>query len=223
MAAAIPSDLKVADVPVATLASDFGTEDPTKFSEHVNGSTSPVDSVMSPLSPGDVPVEVEEYDMLIIGAGISGINTAYRFKSAFPKKSYVVLEARANMGGTWDLMRYPGIRSDSDLHTFGFAWRPWSFGNPIAEGGLIVQYLKECAAAEGVDQKIKYKHKLKEARWQSRDQSWTLSVEVTNDNGSTYRKLFRGKFMVLGTGYYDYDTPLQAKIPGLDNFKGRVV
>jgi cation diffusion facilitator CzcD-associated flavoprotein CzcO len=213
------------DVPVATLASDFGTEDATKFSEHVNGSSSPVDSVMSPLSDLDKPspTEVEEYDMVIIGAGISGINTAYRFKTAFPKKSYVVLEARANMGGTWDLMRYPGIRSDSDLHTFGFAWRPWSFPNPIAEGGLIVKYLKECATAEGVDKNIRYKHKLKSASWQSRESAWTLSAEVTNEDGTIATKLFRGKFMVLGTGYYDYDTPMEAKIPGIGNFKGRVV
>src|ERR1700750_1842929 len=120
-------------------------------------------------------------------------------------------------------MRYPGIRSDSDLHTFGFSWRPWMYSNPIAEGPLIVKYMKECAAETGIDQHIRYRHKLLSARWLSREQAWTLTVEVTNDDGSKTQKYFRGKFMVLGTGYYDYDTPLEANIPGLNNFKGRVI
>jgi cation diffusion facilitator CzcD-associated flavoprotein CzcO len=134
-------------------------------------------------------------------------------------------------------MRYPGIRSDSDLYTFGFAWRPWTYDNPIAEGPLIVKYMKECTAETGIDKHIRYNHKLKKAVWQSRSQNWTLSVEVNSDTSSsstssssssptvttTTTKLFRGKFMVLGTGYYDYDTPLETTIPGLDTFNGTVL
>jgi cation diffusion facilitator CzcD-associated flavoprotein CzcO len=120
-------------------------------------------------------------------------------------------------------MRYPGIRSDSDLYTFGFAWRPWKYSTPIAEGPLIKKYLKECAEEEGIDKNILYKHKLKTAKWLSREQTWTLTVEANNDDGSKHQKYFRGKFVVLGTGYYDYDTPLQTTIPGMKNFKGKVI
>lgn len=146
------------------------------------------------------PVEVSDYDMVIVGAGISGINMAYRFQEHFRKGTYIILEARNAMGGTWDLMKYPGIRSDSDLHSFGFEWKPWSEENPIAEGGKIVRYLEEAAAENGIDKKIHYQHKVKKTNWSSREQKWTLEVEATGEDGETTKKLFRGKFMVLGTG-----------------------
>jgi cation diffusion facilitator CzcD-associated flavoprotein CzcO len=144
--------------------------------------------------------EIEDYDFLIVGAGISGINMSYRFQQHFPKKSYVVLEQRENMGGTWDLMRYPGIRSDSDLHTFGFAWRPWEEKVPIAEGYKILRYMKESASMYGIDKKILYRHKIREANWNSREQAWTLTAEVTNTDGSKKTKFFRAPFLVMGTG-----------------------
>lgn len=146
------------------------------------------------------PVEVIDYDMVIVGAGISGINMAYRFQEHFRKGTYIILEARKAMGGTWDLMKYPGIRSDSDLHSFGFEWKPWSEENPIAEGGKIVRYLKEAAAESGIDKKIQYQHKVKKTNWISREQKWTLEVEATGEDGEKTKKLFRGRFMVLGTG-----------------------
>jgi cation diffusion facilitator CzcD-associated flavoprotein CzcO len=165
----------------------------------------------------------EDVDMLIIGAGISGINMAYRTKTMLKNKSYVILERRESMGGTWDIMRYPGIRSDSDLYTFGFAWKPWPFDTPIAEGGLIVKYMKECAASEGIDKHIRYRHKVLEGRWQTREQAWTVKAEAIAEDGTKSVKYYRGKFLVLGTGYYDYDTPLQTVIPGIQDFKGKVV
>jgi cation diffusion facilitator CzcD-associated flavoprotein CzcO len=146
------------------------------------------------------PIEVVDYDVVIIGAGISGINMAYRVQTNFPDRKYVILEARKAMGGTWDLMKYPGIRSDSDLHTFGFAWKPWTEKVPIAEGAKIVNYLKQCSAEYGIDKKIEYRHKVKECRWQSREQRWTLSVEATGEDEVVTKKLFRGQFIVLGTG-----------------------
>jgi cation diffusion facilitator CzcD-associated flavoprotein CzcO len=146
------------------------------------------------------PVEVSNYDMIIVGAGISGINMAYRFQEHFRKGTYIILEARKAMGGTWDLMKYPGIRSDSDLHSFGFEWKPWAEENPIAEGGKIVRYLKEAAAENGIDKKIMYQHKVKKANWVSREQKWTVEVEATGEGGDATKKLFRGRFMVLGTG-----------------------
>jgi cation diffusion facilitator CzcD-associated flavoprotein CzcO len=151
----------------------------------------------------DIPFtpQVHNLDMVIVGAGISGINAAYRYQTAFPSSPYVVLEARMCMGGTWDLMRYPGIRSDSDLYTFGFAWRPWPNQTPIAEAGEILEYMNESAAQYGIDKRILYSHKLREARWTSKEQQWTLDVKVTNDIGKESTKRFRAKYIVLGTGY----------------------
>ncbi|KAE9962480.1 hypothetical protein BLS_000266 [Venturia inaequalis] len=169
------------------------------------------------------PIGVSDYDLVIVGAGISGINMAYRFQEHFRTGTYIVLEARKAMGGTWDLMKYPGIRSDSHLHSFGFEWKPWSEENPIAEGGKIVRYLKEATAENGIDEKIHYQHKVTKTSWQSREQKWTLEVDATGEAGEITKKLFRGKFMVLGTGYYDYDKAMTAEIPGIENFSGKVV
>lgn len=146
------------------------------------------------------PAEFLDYDVIIVGAGISGINMAYRIQQHFPKYKYVIIEARSAMGGTWDLMKYPGIRSDSDLHTFGFAWRAWEEKIPIAEGHKIVRYLKESSAEYGIDKHILYHHKMKAAHWYSREQSWNLTVEATGTDGEITKKLFRAPFMVLGTG-----------------------
>ena len=163
-------------------------------------------------------VEIHEYDVLIIGAGISGINCAYRLQTKLPDRSYAILEARNNMGGTWDLFKYPGVRSDSDLQSYGFPWRPWAKDNPLATGEAIVEYLRESAELYGIDKKIQYRHKVTKACWASRQQVWTLSVAT--DDGE---KIYRTGFLVLGTGYYDYDTPLEATIPGIENFQGKVV
>ncbi|TID25178.1 High osmolarity signaling protein [Venturia nashicola] len=169
-------------------------------------------------------LEIHDFDMLIIGAGISGINMAYRYQESFPERRYIVLEQRENIGGTWDLMRYPGIRSDSDLHTFGFAWRPWPEKIPIAEGGAILEYMKESAAQYGIDKNILFQHKVKESNWSSREQAWIVQADAIDEqSGKTIVKHFRGKFVVLGTGYYNYDKPLEANISGIGNFKGRVV
>jgi cation diffusion facilitator CzcD-associated flavoprotein CzcO len=160
-----------------------------------------------------------EYDVIIIGAGISGINAAYRVQTQAPKGfTYTILESRSTIGGTWDLFKYPGLRSDSDLYTFGFPWRPWTAGPAIAEAPLILEYLNEATRETGIDEEIKFQHKVTKAEWSSTDLSWTVHVDA---NGEMQR--LRGRFLIFGTGYYDYDTPLQTVIPGLQNFKGQIV
>ncbi|KAL4943975.1 hypothetical protein BDV06DRAFT_234097 [Aspergillus oleicola] len=161
-----------------------------------------------------------DFDVVIVGAGISGINSAYRLQTQLPHLRYTILEARDNLGGTWDLFKYPGIRSDSDLFTFGFAWHPWDQDNPIAEGPAIVNYLKRTTAQHGIDRHIQYGQRLRGADWSSADATWSLSVENTADE---QMKTISARFIIFGTGYYDYHTPLQTDIPGLDTFNGQVV
>lgn len=162
--------------------------------------------------------ENNAFDVIIIGAGISGVNFAYRLQTQNPELTFTILEGREAIGGTWDLFKYPGIRSDSDLYTFGFPWRPWSEQKSIAEGPLIVKYVRESAAMYGIDKKVQFKHKVSEASWSTKEQSWSLAVDA---NGTP--QTFRSRFMLLCTGYYDYKQPLQTTIPGIDTFKGQVV
>jgi cation diffusion facilitator CzcD-associated flavoprotein CzcO len=158
------------------------------------------------------------FDVIIVGAGISGINAAYRLQDQLPNFSYAMLEAREDLGGTWDLFRYPGIRSDSDLFTFGFAFNPWNQNNPIAEGYAIKQYMRDTAQKYGIDEHILFRHHLLSADWSTTNNTWSLAV---NANG--VQKTITARFVIFGTGYYDYKQPLQAKIPGLDNFQGQVI
>ncbi|KAE8153808.1 putative flavin-binding monooxygenase [Aspergillus avenaceus] len=162
----------------------------------------------------------QEYDVVIIGAGISGVNTAYRIQSSLPSHTYVLLEARNALGGTWDLFRYPGIRSDSDLYTFGFSWYPWPSSRPIAEASEITNYMKEAASTFGIDKHILYDHKVETASWSTVHQTWSLNV---THGDHVHCSLITTRFIVFGTGYYDYDRPLPAQIPGLDTFSGQVI
>lgn len=158
------------------------------------------------------------FDVLIVGAGISGINAAYRIQSELPNYNYAIIEARHDMGGTWDLFKYPGIRSDSDLFTFGFAFNPWTRDNPIAEGAAIKQYMRDTAAKFGIDSHILYRHRVTTADWSSADNTWSLTV----DNEGT-AKTYTTRFVIFGTGYYDYKQPLEANIPGLNSFQGQII
>ncbi|MCJ1398519.1 hypothetical protein MMC11_001719 [Xylographa trunciseda] len=158
------------------------------------------------------------FDVIIIGAGISGINTAYRVQTTFPSASYTILEARNGIGGTWDLFRYPGIRSDSDLYTFGFPWRPWEGKKVIANGEAIRDYIRESAAITGIDQHIECGHKLCSADWSSEQQAWRLGVDADGE-----KKVLWGRFVVLSTGYYDYTQALPSEVPGIERFGGEVV
>jgi len=160
----------------------------------------------------------ESYDVVIVGAGISGIDTAYRMQEQCPDRTYTILEGKAALGGTWEQFKFPGIRSDSDLHTFGFPFRPWKEENAIAEAAPIVKYLNETAQEYGIDRKIQFHHKVKAADWSSDQQSWNLDVD-----GNGQRKRMNCKFLLLCTGYFDHDSALPAKIPGIENFQGTVI
>lgn len=161
-----------------------------------------------------------DFDVLVVGAGISGINAAYRVQTAGPKGTrYAVFEGRGSLGGTWDFFRYPGIRSDSDIFTFGFSWKPWNKAETVAQGADIKAYMEEATREAGIDKHIRYHHKVTAANWSSQDQCWEVTVDVGGDEVHHYRT----RFMLLGTGYYNYDTPLESKIPGLKNFGGKVI
>ncbi|KAI9642595.1 hypothetical protein NHQ30_009400 [Ciborinia camelliae] len=158
-----------------------------------------------------------DYDVVIIGAGLSGINAA-RIQTELPNLTYTILENRGAIGGTWDLFRYPGIRSDSDLHTFGFPWRPWMSSKSIADGESIRTYFKESAEEYGIDKKIQFYHNVTVADWSTEQQQWSLSVDADGR-----KRTIKGKWIIWSTGYYDYAEPLKVEIPGIDNFKGKKI
>ncbi len=164
------------------------------------------------------PVEpLESFDVLIVGAGLSGIDTACRLKEGRPRKSFVILEARLAIGGTWDLFRFPGIRSDSDMPTFGFPFRPFR-GRMIADGASIQRYIEETARAFGIDRHIRFGHRVVSASWSSDEARWT--VEVETDAGRTS---FIGRFLSVCSGYYDYQRGYEPVLPGADRFAGPII
>ncbi|WP_026448944.1 flavin-containing monooxygenase [Actinopolyspora mortivallis] len=165
-----------------------------------------------------------EYDVVIIGAGISGIGAATYFSRELPDKSLIVLEARDNIGGTWDLFRYPGIRSDSDLHTFGYEFKPWRHENAIADAPLIREYLQETVDENNLGRLIRFRHRVVRSEWSSTDSKWTLSVEATDPaTGATSTRTIRAKWVFAATGYYRYDEGFSPEFPGRDDFEGLVV
>lgn len=164
----------------------------------------------------------EDFDLVIIGGGIAGINAAYRFQTeAPPGMTYTLLEGRDSIGGTWDLFRYPGIRSDSDIFTFGFAWNPWPGKGILAMGSAIKDYMIESTKKTGIDKHIQYQRKVKSANWVGEDSHWELTIQVNGDEKQL--DTIRAKFIYLATGYYNYDQPRQAVIPGIDDFQGKII
>lgn len=162
-----------------------------------------------------------DLDLVIIGAGIGGINAAYRYQESSPAgSSYAVLEARDSIGGTWDLFRYPGIRSDSDIFTFAFQWNPWPRKEALADGRDIKQYLIDSATKTGVMKKIRLGHKVTSLNWQSEASRWQV---IHNVPGGTEPVVLYSRFIYLATGYYDYQEPLQTTIPGISDFQGDVI
>ena len=157
-------------------------------------------------------------DVLVVGAGISGIGAACHLEAECPGKSYAVLEARESMGGTWDLFRYPGVRSDSDMFTLGYRFKPWTDTKTLADGPAILSYVKETAREHGVEDKIRYGHRVAGLSWSSEDARWTAQIE--RDGQSI--EMTAG-FVSMCTGYYDYAGGYTPEFPGLERFGGTVV
>ncbi|NEA46267.1 NAD(P)/FAD-dependent oxidoreductase [Streptomyces sp. SID10815] len=172
------------------------------------------------MSAASGPPAPEHLDVLVIGAGISGIGAGRYLRTELPAKSFAILEARQASGGTWDLFRYPGIRSDSDLHTFGYEFKPWRDEQSIADAPRILSYLRETVRENGLDAHIRYHHKVLGASWSSAEARWTVDVERT-DTGERVR-LTAGWIFCAG-GYYRYDEGFTPSFPGRDRFTGPVV
>jgi monooxygenase len=162
----------------------------------------------------------EHFDFIIVGSGLSGIDAAYHLQASCKKKSYVILESRDAIGGTWDLFRYPGIRSDSDMFTFGYPFRPWPSSAAIGDGESIRTYIRETAEAYGIDRKIRFRHRVTGASWSSVDALWTVDVERGAEREPAR---FTCNFLFGCTGYYDYANGYAPEFPGADAFKGTIV
>jgi monooxygenase len=156
----------------------------------------------------------EHVDVLIVGAGLSGIGAAHHLQAAFPGKTYTILEARDAIGGTWDLFRYPGVRSDSDMHTLGYRRRPWMQAQAIADGPSILDYVRDTATEAGIDQHIRFGHRVTGASWSTETAQWTVQTETAT---------FSCGFLYMCTGYYRYDAGHLPEFPGLDNYQGQIV
>jgi cation diffusion facilitator CzcD-associated flavoprotein CzcO len=163
---------------------------------------------------------MEHFDVLIVGAGLSGVGAAARLKMECPEKSFAILEGRAAMGGTWDLFRYPGIRSDSDMFTLGYRFRPWQDPKAIADGSSILNYIRETAAEFELDGKVRYNHRVKLASWSSDECRWKVEAEA-----GEHKTIVRltCDFLYLCTGYYDYENGYTPEWSGMNRFRGRIV
>ncbi|NYG55367.1 flavin-containing monooxygenase [Nocardioides perillae] len=162
----------------------------------------------------------EHVDVLVVGAGISGIGAARYLAVEHPHRTVVVLEGRERPGGTWDLFRYPGIRSDSDLHTFGYEFKPWRDEESIAGAPQILRYLEETMAENGIAEKVRYRHRVVSADWSSDDARWTVTVE-RGDTGERFA--MTAGWVFAGTGYYDYEQGFSPVFEGRDRFAGELV
>ncbi len=162
----------------------------------------------------------EHVDVLIVGAGLSGIGAACHLRSESPGKSFAILEARDAIGGTWDLFRYPGIRSDSDMFTLGYSFRPWEDAKAIADGPAILSYIRDAARDHGIDRHIRFHHRVVRAEWSSADARWTVTAERT-DTRETVR--ITCDFLYVNSGYYRYDQGYSPEFRGTERFRGRIV
>ena len=160
----------------------------------------------------------EHLDVVIVGAGISGISTAWHLQDRCPTKTYAILERRENIGGTWDLFKYPGIRSDSDMFTLGFRFKPWTSAKAIADGASIWNYINEAAAENGIDKHIRTGHRVTSVDWSDADNRWTINIEHAGE-----RTQITASFLSVCSGYYNYDEGYAPEFPGAADFAGQII
>jgi monooxygenase len=165
-------------------------------------------------------VSLEHVEVLIVGAGLSGIGAGYHLQADCPDKSFALLEARDRIGGTWDLFKYPGIRSDSDMYTLGYSFRPWEDAKAIADGPSILSYIQQAAKDYDVEEKIRFNHRVVRAEFSTTDARWTVHAERT-DTGETVR--MSCSFLLMCSGYYRYDEGYTPDFQGTERFGGRIV
>ena len=163
---------------------------------------------------------VERVDVVVVGAGLSGIGAGYHLQTMSPDRSYVILEGRDGLGGTWDLFKYPGVRSDSDMHTLGFSFKPWTEAKSIADGPSILAYLKETVAQFGIDQHIRYGQLVSRAEWSSDDATWTVT---STDKHTGASKTIECSFLFMCSGYYSYKKGHTPEFAGRERFTGTIV
>src|SRR5690606_35710267 len=161
---------------------------------------------------------------LVVGAGLSGIGAGHHLQTECPWASYAIFEARGAIGGTWDLFRYPGIRSDSDMFTLGYSFRPWPGKKTIAYGPSILEYIRDTAAESGVDRHIRFNHRIVTAEWSSDDALWEVTAEKTDpDTGEVESVRLTCVFLYSCSGYYRYDRGYQPEFAGMADFRGQVI
>src|SRR6516165_2972209 len=160
----------------------------------------------------------EHLDVVIVGAGISGVSAAWHLQDRCPTKSFAILERRDDLGGTWDLFKYPGIRSDSDMFTLGFRFKPWRSAKSIADGASIKEYIKEAAVENQIDRHIRYRHRVLAVDWSDAENLWTVTVE---DDGQRYE--ITCSFLFACSGYYNYDEGYSPEFEGAEDFQGTIV
>jgi len=168
-------------------------------------------------------MSAEHFDVVIIGAGLSGIGAGYHLQTKCPAKSFVILEGREAIGGTWDLFRYPGIRSDSDMFTLGYSFKPWTEPKAIADGPRILNYVRETASENGIDKKIRFGHRVKRASWSTPDARWTVEAERFSGEGVTEIVTFTCNFLFSCAGYYRYEEGYLPEFAGAKDFAGRII
>lgn len=165
-------------------------------------------------------MSVEHFDVVVVGAGISGIGAGYHLQTKCPKRSYVILEGRDDIGGTWDLFRYPGVRSDSDMHTLGYSFKPWTATKSIAAGPAILEYLRQTVSENGIDRHIRFGHRVTKAEWSSADARWTVHSH-RRDTGQDVT--ITCGYLFMCSGYYSYKGGYEPEFPGKERFTGRIV
>jgi cation diffusion facilitator CzcD-associated flavoprotein CzcO len=160
----------------------------------------------------------EHFDVVIVGAGISGIGAGHHLQESCPNRTFVILEGRERIGGTWDLFRYPGIRSDSDMYTLGYAFRPWTGEHAIADGASIRKYVQDTASERGIDQHVRFKHEVISAAWSSETALWTVTAQHENQE-----QQYTCSFLFMCAGYYRYDEGYTPEFPGRERFQGTII